>query len=477
MFFQIVDELASNPKIQALTRRAMTGDITGVAAIGLWSVAGSCCQAGLTDGIVTVETLIANLLNRDVAVMIAEQLVEVGLWHAHGHSCERCPDPPQGAYVFHDWFDLGYEIGEDVRTTRGKRKELKDKKITTAVWMRDRVGEPKPGGDVEATCRYCGKTIWRNDRGSWQFDHVHPKKYLGSRNIVIACRECNQSKAGRLPSEAGMVLHKPGWRPGSADWSNPLEKTKELEASLVAGTNPSDVSSPARTTVQGPVAGGVTAGMVSPASRENGINARGLVAEATAAEFASPARTTVQGLDAEAIGGRFASPAGLDVESTDTDRPDLEEHAAAAQIDAAAARIPAAAAGSQVSSRARAWQGRAGQGRERVEEGSGQGSGGAGQGEPASPRRRRRAQRRRLDSSGPLPGREPEPVEADAATGLGCWDAGEAPVPVVAGEFGSPWFGWWGRGPADDEALCPIHGDHVPCRHCLREEWVNGHEV
>ena len=34
MFFQLGDELRGNPKIQRLARRAMTGDLSGLAALG-----------------------------------------------------------------------------------------------------------------------------------------------------------------------------------------------------------------------------------------------------------------------------------------------------------------------------------------------------------------------------------------------------------------------------------------------------------
>ena len=159
MFFQLGDELRGNPKIQRLARRAMTGDLSGLAALGMWALAGTACQQALTDGVIAVETLVSDTLNLEVATQLAGMLVEEGLWHAPGHSCERCVQPPQGSFIFHDWFDLRYDRGEDVRVTRGKRAELKNRKITDAVWLRDRVGGVERGGNMVAPCRYCGTKV------------------------------------------------------------------------------------------------------------------------------------------------------------------------------------------------------------------------------------------------------------------------------------------------------------------------------
>lgn len=55
-------------------------------------------------------------------------------------------------------------------------------------------------------CQYCGKEV---PRSAVTFDHVKPKSQGGTRtwdNIVIACVPCNQKKADRSPSRAGMRL-------------------------------------------------------------------------------------------------------------------------------------------------------------------------------------------------------------------------------------------------------------------------------
>ena len=496
------DEMPDNPKVQELARRAMSGDVWGLAALGVWTLAGAKCQEALSDGVVSLETLVALTLNAEVALHAAGLLVEAGLWHSSGHACDRCKQPPRGSWVFHDWFQMRYSKGLDVRIDRGKRAELKDRKVTDAVWLRDRLAAPRLGGEVQASCRYCGKTVTRQVRADWQYDHVDPLRFIGAENIVIACKACNKQKMQRTPQEAGMVLHRPGWRPGLPDWQWPPETTRNgsgLVAGAAAGTGAVG-SSPAETTVfrldagRPPIPAGGAASPAgfdaSPSALPSRMDGVGLVAGAaagTGAVGSSPAETTVFRLDA----GRPPIPAGGAASPVDAvhtsgaplsegDRPPM----CAAPLAAAASMeptVPAAAAAEQVSTCARAGQGRVGQGPGKEEEGSGRVSGGAGQGVPASPRRKKRARRRGPDTSaGPDPvpadpGPEPEPP-GSVKVGSRGW-AGPAPEPHTSGEFGSPWFQWRGRPPEVDEAVCEEHGEHVPCRKCLREEWVNERDL
>lgn len=60
----------------------------------------------------------------------------------------------------------------------------------------------------EHVCQYCGPT----GRKATTVDHVIPKSRGGSSNptnLVAACLECNQKKADRTPTEAGMPLIHP----------------------------------------------------------------------------------------------------------------------------------------------------------------------------------------------------------------------------------------------------------------------------
>lgn len=47
----------------------------------------------------------------------ARALVAAGMWHAGGHDCARCPEPPAGGYVIHDFVDYN---PQDVRQKRAE---------------------------------------------------------------------------------------------------------------------------------------------------------------------------------------------------------------------------------------------------------------------------------------------------------------------------------------------------------------------
>ncbi|QYC54981.1 HNH endonuclease [Arthrobacter phage Popper] len=208
MFFQIDDQFHVNQKAKALARKALMNDIRGLAALGLWTTAGSMCQATLTDGVTTVEDLVSITLNHGVAIELADHLVSAGLWHSAGHSCERCPKVKEGTYLYHDWFALGYDTAAQVKTTRGKRKELKDPTVIAAVWARDCIDDP--ANPAVGLCRYCQTEVRRQDRKSEirpEMDHVVPNLYCGPSNIVLACLACNRKKGARTPEQAGMTLH------------------------------------------------------------------------------------------------------------------------------------------------------------------------------------------------------------------------------------------------------------------------------
>jgi len=57
-------------------------------------------------------------------------------------------------------------------------------------------------------CQYCGKTL---SRSSLTMDHVVPACRGGKKswkNIVCACKKCNNQKDSKTPEEAGMLLKK-----------------------------------------------------------------------------------------------------------------------------------------------------------------------------------------------------------------------------------------------------------------------------
>jgi hypothetical protein len=67
--------------------------------IGLWTLAGNYAVRALTDGVLEEHEL-AELEARQVDI---DELVRVGLWHAHGHDCRSCMRVSKGAIVIHDF--------------------------------------------------------------------------------------------------------------------------------------------------------------------------------------------------------------------------------------------------------------------------------------------------------------------------------------------------------------------------------------
>lgn len=91
-WFKIDDKAHSHPKFMR----------AGNAALGLWLRCGSYSAQHLTEGIIPGP--IAQMYG---TAPQAAKLVKTGLWHEHGHDCDRCPQPSAGDYVVHDFFEAG----------------------------------------------------------------------------------------------------------------------------------------------------------------------------------------------------------------------------------------------------------------------------------------------------------------------------------------------------------------------------------
>lgn len=62
-------------------------------------------------------------------------------------------------------------------------------------------------------CQYCGRKVLKSES---TYDHVVPRAQNGPttwKNVVIACRACNQKKKDRTPEQAGMRLLSKPMRP------------------------------------------------------------------------------------------------------------------------------------------------------------------------------------------------------------------------------------------------------------------------
>lgn len=407
-YYQVDDQLPQNQKVRVLLESAADGDLEGAAALSAWTLSGAQCQASLTDGQVKRTDLIRHYLNPDLADRLARRLVAVGLWHSAEHDCSQCPPvtDPKG-WVFHDWFQAKYDTGVQVKESRRKRQELKDQGLLNAVWARDCID---PSNPTTAKCRYCGFVVKRSDRKSPKrpmLDHVDPIVARGVRNLVIACAECNQTKGRRTPAQAGMQLQPPPRATVDDPTSSLLDRRASPPPSGDAG-RPADGTSDVGS--DSPPSGAAETPQEAVMEREEGAE--------------QPPPDQIQ----------------------DQSDPDL--------IDGGLVRMHE--------------RGRlAGSGRVVPQGESHQGE--AGQAAPAprrSRRRRSRGGRGKKPSTSPTTQPSQDQDTPPAQEQPAPWDAGDFPVEDPPGQFGSPWAGWRGQPPADDEAYCEAHGQHHPCRMC-----------
>lgn len=87
-WFKVDDTAHAHPKLLK----------AGNAAVGLWLRGGAYAAQHLTEG--AVPGVVAQLYG---TAPQARKLITSGLWHAHGHTCPRCPQPPAGDFQMHDF--------------------------------------------------------------------------------------------------------------------------------------------------------------------------------------------------------------------------------------------------------------------------------------------------------------------------------------------------------------------------------------
>ncbi|OZD74874.1 hypothetical protein CH273_25630 [Rhodococcus sp. 05-339-2] len=497
-FFQLVDELATNRKIKALLDPTLDGDTSGCAAFTVWALAGTTCQAAGEDGVVKRADVARILLDTRMSLDAATMLVEVGLWHAPGHECPRCPPVADGTFLFHDWFDLKYDTGAAVRLKRRKAAELKTEKIVAAVWARDCVDPKVPAKQMSAHCRYCGVVVKRMDNRSGvkaHLEHVDPAVANGARNIVIACSPCNQSKGNRTPQAAGMTL-RPAPRSGPEQHSSTVVSPPRSDDGLVSSPRSDAGLSSTGSSREGVLAGrdaddAVLAGTDDAGTRNAAQDRR------TRPQVADPSAVVTPGSPGQPVAGTVhdnadesatTRPAGD--EPTKPEQPAIKPARTAA--DTEQTPIKPDQPGNQLSGavlgrvRAQVRQAGSGQG-DGLGRGLGEGhSSGSPDHHPSGDTARKRGRRRsrgrsrsstKQASPDPSPDRPvnpfpPRPVSTAQLLNLvdQSMDAGAAPDVEVPARFGSPWFGW--RGPASTvtETICETHGQHEPCSTCKTSE-------
>lgn len=118
--------------------------------IGLWTLAGNYACRVLSDGLLEAHELDElGARKPDVA-----ELVRVGLWHGHGHTCPKCVAVEDGAIVIHDFLIYNpsraeVEAAKEAERVR-KAKYRADKKASPAGSPTGTDAGTPPGRDPES---------------------------------------------------------------------------------------------------------------------------------------------------------------------------------------------------------------------------------------------------------------------------------------------------------------------------------------
>lgn len=155
-WFKIDDKAHSHPKFLR----------AGNAALGLWLRCGSYSAQHITEG--HVPNVVAQLYG---SAPQAAKLVKAGLWHEHGHTCSRCPDPPVGDYMIHDFL-------EDGRNTSRAKHEAEKKKA------RERQAKHREAQDSET-------------KSSEKTDRIEDESSSKNSEIALENSESLDSSAGQ----------------------------------------------------------------------------------------------------------------------------------------------------------------------------------------------------------------------------------------------------------------------------------------
>lgn len=199
MWFKVDDKLHDHEKVHDVLIEA-DDPLLGLAAMGLWVLAGSWSGDQLADGLVP-----AHILRRwgpGVSTELTDLLTRAGLWDP------ATTDNGRAAITFHDWLEFNdsrEKVEADRLAAKIRQAFYRDKPLKAAIDRRDK-----------DRCRYCGTLVnWsdKRGRGGGTYDHIKPIKHGGKNtleNVVVCCRACNGRKGELTLSEAGMRLLTPG---------------------------------------------------------------------------------------------------------------------------------------------------------------------------------------------------------------------------------------------------------------------------
>lgn len=165
--------------------KVMEAKLADPASLALHVLAGTWSASTSTPGIVSLAGAVAQAGTRAKALRWAGILVTAGLWHAAGHQCERCVQPPEGSYRIHDW-EVTNPVRDvsEIRSAAGKKgaaarwgaKQADDNADAAANGKRIANDAPVPGpvpeapttdvvaarDDVERVCEHLADRIEAN---------------------------------------------------------------------------------------------------------------------------------------------------------------------------------------------------------------------------------------------------------------------------------------------------------------------------
>jgi hypothetical protein len=120
-YVRIAVELPHHPKIAALDDPAAG-----------WAYVVALCYCGehLTDGVFPAAAI---LRTASASKTKADKLIRAGLWHGPEHDCPRCPQPPAGHAVIHDY--LQHQHSQSYVRAVSQTRSAAGRKGATQRWQ------------------------------------------------------------------------------------------------------------------------------------------------------------------------------------------------------------------------------------------------------------------------------------------------------------------------------------------------------
>lgn len=187
MWARLDDLFPWHRKVRRMSDGAFRLHITGVVA----------CARDLTDGIVTADDIDDFPPMRGVEKRL-DELVQRDLWHPRGHACEKCEQPPAGAWVIHDYLDWNpskAQVEEDRAAARERQRRRRQKRNADVM----------PEGAVTPASRVTHAGVTRESQTPTRPDQPDPS--YPSRPLSVV-----QSVEGEEPSSSSSPRYRESGR-------------------------------------------------------------------------------------------------------------------------------------------------------------------------------------------------------------------------------------------------------------------------